>query len=383
MRILFCDYEYPPLGGGGGVINAWLAEELAKRHFVTILTSGAEGLPKEEVVNGVLVVRVPVYFRKQLQTANFPSMAIYILNAILKGRQLLKQESYDIINTFFVIPTGPVGHILSKLSGLPNVLSVLGGDIYDPSKKMSPHRVAPLRAAVRHMLQKADVVTGESGDVLANIAKYYNADLDTKFIPLGIPRPPRVAINRTEFSLDNEDFLLVTVGRLVTRKAVDRLLHIISRLQGIKLKLCIIGGGPQESHLIQLSIELGIEQKVRFFGHASDEEKNKLLLCADAYVSTSQHEGFGLVFLEAMAAGLPVVCYNHGGQTDFLSDQVNGFVVNLNDEKRFQHSIEQLAEQPELVEKYGKANLRDVEDYFIETCALQYEELYSSFLSNK
>ena len=60
LRILFCNYEYPPLGGGGGVINALLAEELAKKHDVTVLTSRCMGLPEESVENGVRIIRLPV-----------------------------------------------------------------------------------------------------------------------------------------------------------------------------------------------------------------------------------------------------------------------------------------------------------------------------------
>ena len=66
MKILFCNYEYPPLGGGGGVVNAQIAIELAKRHDVTVLTSQGFGLPNEEIVDGVRIIRVPGFFR-QLQ----------------------------------------------------------------------------------------------------------------------------------------------------------------------------------------------------------------------------------------------------------------------------------------------------------------------------
>ncbi len=79
MKILFCNYEYPPLGGGGGVVMAALARELARRHSVTVLTSRALGLPGgESMEGGVRIVRAPVFFRRELAVANFPSMLAYV-----------------------------------------------------------------------------------------------------------------------------------------------------------------------------------------------------------------------------------------------------------------------------------------------------------------
>src|ERR1700680_4513064 len=75
LRILFCNYEYPPLGGGGGVVMAAMARSLPQRQDVTVLTSRAAGLPSEGMDANVKVVRVPVFFRRHLAVANMPSMA--------------------------------------------------------------------------------------------------------------------------------------------------------------------------------------------------------------------------------------------------------------------------------------------------------------------
>ena len=107
MRILFCNYEYPPLGGGGGVTTSLLAQELAKRHEVTVLTSQALGLPLEKSEGRVKVVRVPVFFRRKESVASLLSMATFIPRAIHRGRKLLQSNSYDLINTHFVLPSGP------------------------------------------------------------------------------------------------------------------------------------------------------------------------------------------------------------------------------------------------------------------------------------
>ena len=119
MRILFCNYEYPPLGGGGGVVNALLAQELAKHHEVTLLTSQGMGLPKEKIENGVRVLRVPVFFRKQQAVANPLSLLAFIPLGIKAGKSLLKTTQFDVINTHFALPSGPVGDFLSRVWGYP------------------------------------------------------------------------------------------------------------------------------------------------------------------------------------------------------------------------------------------------------------------------
>ena len=88
MRILFCNYEYPPLGGGGGVINAHLAEELARRHEFSVLTSGALGTEDRETRDGVDIIRVPVFGRNQAMAANMASMASYLPMGMSRGDSL-------------------------------------------------------------------------------------------------------------------------------------------------------------------------------------------------------------------------------------------------------------------------------------------------------
>src|SRR5690606_30402476 len=192
MKILFCNYEYPPLGGGGGVVNAALAVELAKRHEVTVLTSRADGLPSREVVDGVDVVRVPVWFRRKRAVANFPSMLAYLVTGTLAGRRLVRAERFDVINTHFALPTGPVGHAVSRAARVPNVLSVHGGDLYDPSKRSSAHNHAVLRASVRRIALGADAVVAQSADTRDNLRRFFAPEVQPHVIPLGIARPPVV-----------------------------------------------------------------------------------------------------------------------------------------------------------------------------------------------
>jgi len=383
MRILFCNYEYPPLGGGGGVVNAQLAEELAKRHEVTVLTSQGLGLAREEICSGVRVVRVPVFFRNLTAAANFPSMLAYLPMGIRAGRRLLAQEAFDVINTHFVLPTGPVGDALSHFFHIPNVLSVHGGDLYDPSKWSSPHRHRLLRRWAQRLLRRADRVVGQSRNTLDNVSRYYDDRLPTQLIPLGISRPPqRNPANRAAHGIEPEALILATVGRLVARKAVDQLIELLSAL-GAQAHLLIIGSGPLEQALREQASARQVADRMHFMGQVTDDKKFSLLNMADLYVSTSQHEGFGLVFLEAMACGLPVVCYDHGGQTDFLQEGLTGHVVPLNDQQAFAKACHHLIENQADRQAMGAENLARVENYFIDQCASRYEALFDEVISGR
>lgn len=384
MKVLFCNYEYPPLGGGGGVVNALLAEELAKRHEVTVLTSQGLGLPAEETLQGVRVVRVPVFLRRRQAVANLPSMAAYALMGVPAGQRLLRERAVDVINTHFALPSGPVGDALARAAGVPNVLSVHGGDLYDPSKAASPHRHPLLRAWIRRLARRADAVVAQSRNTAENLRRFYAPELEAAQIPLGIRRPPAGGVaSREAFGIGERDVVLVTVGRLIARKAVHQLLSLLQALKEEPVQLLILGTGPEEARLKREAHERQVAHRVRFLGHVPEPEKFRLLRMGDLYVSTSQHEGFGLVFLEAMACGLPVVCYDHGGQTDFLEDGRTGCVVALNDLRAFEHGCRRLVQNPALRQAMGKDNLKRVEGLFIERCAERYEALLADVVSGR
>ncbi len=377
MRVLFCNYEYPPLGGGGGVAMAAVAHELARRHEVTVLTSQALGLSRESMDEGVRVVRVPVFFRRKLPVANIPSMAAYLPLGFWRGLQLAGERPFDVINTHFVVPTGPLGDWLAWRLHVPNVLSVHGGDLFDPSKLSSPHRHTVLRVAVTGMLRRASSVVAQSRDTARHVDEFYGVKRQVEIVPLGIERPPEnVCASRADFGIPENAFVLVTVGRLVSRKATTQLIDVLAAAGASDMYLVVVGDGPDRDAVEQRAQSAGVADRVRVLGYISDEDKYRVLSMADLFVSTSQHEGFGLVFLEAMAFGLPVICYDCGGQTDFLSTPVTGSVVTLNDVRAFTSAVLELHGSRDRLQEIRRNNLSIVRNYFIDRCARSYEAIF-------
>jgi len=379
LRILFCNYEYPPLGGGGGVVMRALARELAKRHEVTVLTSQALDLEQESDDGGVRVLRAPVFFRKELAVANFPSMLAYLPSATLRALSLRRKSSFDVINTHFVVPSGPVGQLLKRLFNAPNVLSVHGGDLFDPSKRSSPHRHAWLRGPIRHMLNAADAVVGQSRDTVRHVEQIYGVHRPVELIPLGIDRPVRPEhADRARLGIPSDAFVMLTIGRIVPRKSSVQLVEALARCQRPNAHLVLVGDGPDAQAVRSAAAASGISDRVHLLGYVTEDQKSQALACADIFVSSSQHEGFGLVFLEAMAFGLPVICYDRGGQTDFLSTPETGHVVRLNDIEGFTGAVVDLHDNPQKCRAIGQHNLRAVEAYFIDRCAERYEAVFAA-----
>jgi glycosyltransferase involved in cell wall biosynthesis len=240
-----------------------------------------------------------------------------------------------------------------------------------------------VRSAVAWVLRNSDVVVADSRNVRDNAYRYYRYRGPIEVIPLGVRQPqvPRVA--RPELGLPEGAFVTITVGRLVKRKGIDSLLRALASPACRDVHLVIVGDGPEREALQRLSGELGLAGRVTFTGRVDETRKWQLLMCADAYVSATLHEGFGLVYLEGMAAGLPIVTFDHGGQVDFLRDGETGYLVAAGDVDGLARAVARLASDPERARRFRENNLRRAPEHRIEECARRYEEVFERVIAGR
>ena len=385
LKILVVNYEYPPIGGGGGVICRDIAEEIVNMgHEVTVVTSKFAKLKDEEINGGVRIIRVPVFFRKKQNTASILSMLSYLPNSIFYINKLFKKEDFDIINTHFAIPSGPTGNFISKLKNVPNILSIHGGDIFDPSKSLSPHKTFGLRQTVKKMLTNADRVVAQSSDTKRNATSLYDIKRKIDVIPLGIKPNGFKRKSKKELGLSENKQTLITIGRLIKRKNLEELLDIFAKMKKESdCELVIIGDGPENENLKQKINSLSLQDDVKLAGRVDEELKFQYLNASDIYVSTAVHEGFGIVFLEAMECGLPVICYNRGGQVDFLRNNETGYLIDLGNKDSFFNNLLSLLNSSEKKEKIKFYNKELVKEYYISNVAKQYLSIFDEVLINK
>jgi L-malate glycosyltransferase len=380
LKILIINYEFPPLGGGGGVATNDLALEWVKQGTVDVLTSSFTGLPAFEKVGDINVHRVKILFRKSRDAASFISMLSYLPGAFFRGIRLIRKNRYDVINTHFAVPSGPVGFLLGKMFGIPNVLSLHGGDIYDPSKKMSPHKSFFFSRVVRFILNHADRIVAQSSNTRDNTLKYYNPRKPVEIIPLAFHAPADPKTTRKAMGIDAKEFMLITIGRLIKRKALEVLIKAVARVKDKKVRLYVMGDGPEREFLEQTARESGVADRIVFLGYVSDEDKFRYIRVADLFTLTSLHEGFGIVFMESMYFGLPVVCTNNGGQVDFLKDGENALLIDVGDVGACAAAIERFVRDRKLYTRCSKNNREAVKMFYAEAVANKYIEIFRDII---
>lgn len=379
MKILFVNYEYPPLGGGGGIALSQLVDELSEAHELVVLTSGAPGLPKVEKQGGATIYRARVLGRHSRSVASMISMYSFLLSGVRRGLRIIKQERPDLINTWFAVPSGPTGIWLSKRAKIPNVQTLIGGDIYDPSKWYSPHRNIFLRSIVRWVMQSSRWCMASSTDVRDRAKAIFPREIRIDVVPLGIAAPRYRRLDRMMLGMDLDAFYCVTVGRLIPRKRLGRLLDLLARSSDPKLKLLIIGEGPEEKSLRARIEKLALAERVELLGAVPDEKKFQYLSNCDAFVSVSAHEGFGLVFLEAMACGLPVLAPVTGGQRDFLIHGKTGLAIESDGDDLLRR-INELFDAPEKVIEMRHFSRQHVEQYYYSNLAEVWAETFQGYM---
>jgi len=371
MKILVLNREYPPIIGGAGVVNKNLAEEWVRSgHEVDVITGYCRKAPKFEVVNGVGIYRVNTFSKKE-QT-NLISAGFYVSLGLLKAIQLFLKNRYDTINTHFAVLAGPVGAVVSKLFKVPNILTIIGGDIYEPSKKLSPHNNIFLKPLVRWVLNNSTEIVAISNNTRENAEKYYNPTKKIRVIPVGFKPLQFNKVNRDKLDLEGNKIYLISVGRMAPRKNFNTLLNAFSKVQNEATELLLIGDGPERKKLEELARNLNISKQVHFLGVVSEENKFQYLSAADIFVLTSVHEGFGIVYQEAMYCGLPIIAGNNGGQTEFLINNENALLVNPDSINEITEAMKIVIDDAALRNRLATNSRKNNEDYLIGNIARQY-----------
>ena len=187
---------------------------------------------------------------------------------------------------------------------------------------------------------------------MAEFARRHGANCPIEVVPNGVDL---TRIKNKELRIKNEsknEKVIITTSRLVHKNGIDTLIQAVALLKPLihnsQFIIQILGSGPEEANLKKLAKDLGVENEIEFLGHIEPEKIPAYLAQADIFVRPSRSEGLGNSFLEAMAAGLPVIGTSVGGIPDFLKDGETGLFTKVDDPQDLVEKISVLANDEKL-----------------------------------
>ncbi|MCS7098149.1 MAG: glycosyltransferase family 4 protein [Candidatus Methanomethyliaceae archaeon] len=343
MKILMLSWEFPPhiVGGlGRHVYN--LSKALASKGIKVEVITFTDGSSKsEEVIDGLKVIRVNPYI---FRSPDFISW-IHGMNFLMIKKAII---NFDLIHVHDWL-TAPAGIVMKHISRKPLISTIhstelgrRGGILKDDYE--------------RHIHEIEWLLCYESWRVICcseymkdEISKFFSCPLNKIVkIPNGFePLPPPANLNRRDYARDDEKIVLY-IGRMVYEKGPHILLEAIRILNRNDLKFLFVGDGPMKPHLIEMSKRMGIAEKVYFLGHVSDEVLHALYKMAYLAVFPSLYEPFGIVALEAMGSGVPVIVSAVGGLNEIIEDGYNGIKFPSGSPIGLANAIKRLLDDKEL-----------------------------------
>jgi len=380
-RILIFSLAYYPKVGGAEVAIKNITDRISPEDIefeMVTLRFQPDSLKKEQVGN-VLVHRIG--------SGTFLWKRFFQIAAYLYAKKLHTVKSFDVVWGMMAHSGGiPASLFKRRFSNVKYVLTLQEGDPLSQIKRQMLF-VWPLFVQV---FRRADQVQAISS-YLARWAKEMGYRGEPIVIPNGVDvekfksreRKVETGETRRRIGVKDEDILLVTTSRLVPKNGIS---DVIDALQFLpeQFKFLIVGTGPLESNLKLQVSNRQLQGRVFFVGHISHENLPQYLTASDIFIRPSLSEGMGNSFIEAMAAGLPVIATQEGGIADFLFDpdrnkdrEPTGFAVGVHDPKGIAAQCERIVSDSELRDQVVKnAQLLVTQKYDWNTITRDMEGLF-------
>jgi glycogen synthase len=317
--------SFAPHLGGVEELSRRLAAEQRRRGLDSIVITNRypKTLPRDERIDGIPVYRE----RFRVPEPRPRHLAGWAIGAAVTRRGILtalRAHRTDVLHVQCVSGNGYYAMHAARRTGLPLVVTMQGELSMDANGAYQ--RSAFLRATWRALLDRAGLVTGCSQQVIDEAVQAYGPELldKARVITNGVDVN---AVRAAEPEMRPRPYV-VGIGRFVRQKGFDLLIDGFARIAAdhADLDLVLAGDGPERDSLVRQTAESPFTERIEFLGGVPSPRVFGLLRGASAFVLASRHEPQGIVILEAMAAGAPVLAAGVGGVPEIVRDGVNGLV---------------------------------------------------------
>ena len=351
--LIFSLSYYPRFYGGAEIAVREITNRITDIEFHMVTLALAPGLLKSEKIGNVIVHRIGFGNTSALNKLYFQ------LAAPFKAFTLHQAQHFDCTWAIMAHSSGVPAAIFKLFHPqIPFILTLQEGD---PPERIE-RQMLPFWPLFSHAFRKADIVQAIS-TFLGAWARRRGFKGALEIIPNGVDTkhfsqeyPPRAIDElKDELGKGMGDVFLITTSRLVHKNAVDDCVSALAALPE-NVKFVVLGTGPLEIRLKEGVRKLKLETRVQFVGQVSHDEMPKYLRASDIFIRPSRSEGMGNSFIEAMAAGLPVIATQEGGIVDFLFDEkrnpdkpITGWAVDKDSPEQIAGAVKEIMSRSEKV----------------------------------
>ncbi len=370
MKILVLIHEFPPVGGGGGRAAQDICLGMVKRgHEITVLTAHLKGLPKEEMIDGIRVLRLPS-LRREVFRADLKAMAGYVLSGLWAGFRFIKRWQPDMIHVHFAVPAGALAWALSKLTGIPYVMTVHLGDVPGGVPEKTGGWFKWAMPFTYPVWRDAKYVIAVSEFTRQLALKHYEREIDVipNGVDLGRLQPAGIQIQKP--------LRIVFAGRFMEQKNPLQIVQTLSELKDLPWHCVMIGDGPLMSDIQRTIVEDDLQERFSLTGWVTPEQVLDWFDKSDILFMPSLSEGLPIVGVQALAKGLAIVASKIGGFLDIVDDGENGFLVDLADPSGFSNALRRLLSDEASLKQVREASLKKAIQFDSVRIAEQYEQVF-------
>ncbi len=303
---------------------------------------------------------------------------------LLKWKTLIATFiGFDLIHAHYLFPTSSIALIPHLLRRKPLILTAHGSDVKLGKKNKL------IRKFITYSCQRASFVITVSNSLAQEVKKNYKIPSEKiKIINCGVNTekfvPQEKRSLRKELNLPQDNWILIFVGNLIPIKGLDILIEAFFQIvkERNKVLLIIIGKGQMEKEISKRIDEFKLKGKVKLAGFKPHNELPKWLGASDILILPSLEEGFGLVALEAMSCGLPVVASQVGGLREFIENEKDGFLVKPGNSKEIAEKVKLLINNKNLYQRISKTAREKALKYDIKKQAKKIKVLYDKLVNS-
>ncbi|MDG1341979.1 MAG: N-acetyl-alpha-D-glucosaminyl L-malate synthase BshA [Flavobacteriaceae bacterium] len=366
-----------PTFGGSGVVATELGIALSKMghniHFVTY--NQPVRLDR---------INTPNLFFHEVNIPDYPLFKYQPYELALSSRlvDVVKAHSIDVLHVHYAIPHAYAAYMAKKMLldediSIPIVTTLHGTDI----TLVGSHPF--YRPAVTFSINHSDCVTAVSESLKQDTLRLFDIKTEIKVIPNFIDTKKFENKEKPcERSLlaPTDDKIITHISNFRPLKRINDVIDVFEQIStNVSSKLLMVGEGPEKSKAMAYVKSKGLNEKVVFLGNSN--EIDKILCYSDLFLLPSEMESFGLVALEAMANGVPVISSNAGGLSEVNKHGFSGFLSDVGDVNSIAKNALELLLDEEKLNKFKKQAKKQAQLFNIDKVVTEYEDIYKRALT--